>query len=135
MAFIYLHEFPDGKYYVGMTETDPEQRWKDGNGYKDQKKVHDAIKKFGWDNVKHMTIKVDDVNVAQNLEGVLIRMLGTVVNGYNSTYAKRDDVFMNLVEAEALCKGLQTRVDNLVGLVQTQRKQIEILRKVATKCD
>lgn len=34
---IYMHEFPDGKKYIGMTSQTPERRWKTGEGYKKTK--------------------------------------------------------------------------------------------------
>lgn len=49
---VYKHTAPNGKVYIGMT-LDPVRRWKNGNGYKGQKKFYDAIKYFGWDNFKH----------------------------------------------------------------------------------
>ena len=46
---IYLHD----KYYVGITKKGVENRWKcNGNGYKTQVFGH-AIKKYGWENIKH----------------------------------------------------------------------------------
>jgi len=57
---LYVHTFPNGKVYVGITSRDPEERWEYGCGYlkvrKDgrpiQPKIYYAIKKYGWYNVK-----------------------------------------------------------------------------------
>ena len=50
---VYLHIFPNGKVYVGITGQKPHDRWgKDGNGYK-HNRLASAIAKYGWKNVEH----------------------------------------------------------------------------------
>lgn len=53
---VYIHTFPNGKRYVGITSKTPEQRWKDGLGYYHQKFVFSAILKYGWENIQHTII-------------------------------------------------------------------------------
>ena len=49
---VYLHIFPNGKVYVGITGQKPHERWgKDGNGYK-YNRLASAIAKYGWNNVR-----------------------------------------------------------------------------------
>lgn len=50
---VYMHTTPSGKRYIGITSIDPEKRWNGGiSGYKGQ--VFElAIKKYGWENIKH----------------------------------------------------------------------------------
>ena len=51
--YVYLHtNLINGKKYVGITSQEPEQRWKNGKGYKGQH-FSNAIKKYGWNNFKH----------------------------------------------------------------------------------
>lgn len=51
---VYKHTFPNGKLYIGITSKTPEKRWKkDGAGYQSQRHVYNAIKKYGWNNIKH----------------------------------------------------------------------------------
>ena len=50
---VYMHEFPNGKKYVGITMQDSETRWQRGNGYVRNKYMARAIKKYGWDNITH----------------------------------------------------------------------------------
>lgn len=49
---IYKHIFPNGKVYVGITCRKPEDRWKNGLGYKKQY-VYKAIEKYKWHNIEH----------------------------------------------------------------------------------
>ena len=50
---VYIHTFPNNKVYVGITSSNENIRWrKNGTGYKKQH-VYKAIKKYGWENVKH----------------------------------------------------------------------------------
>jgi len=51
---VYIHTFPNGKKYVGITKQDVIKRWGlHGTGYKGQRFLWDAIQKYGWDNVIH----------------------------------------------------------------------------------
>lgn len=49
---VYIHTFPNGKRYVGLTTQSVNSRWRGGEGYKDQF-VYRPIKKYGWNNIKH----------------------------------------------------------------------------------
>lgn len=54
---IYVHIFPNGKKYIGITSQKPIRRWgKNGNGYTNQGLVWNAIQKYGWDNIEHYII-------------------------------------------------------------------------------
>ena len=50
---IYKHTFPNNKVYVGLTCQNPLDRWQGGYGYKKQRLMFNAIKKYGWDNIRH----------------------------------------------------------------------------------
>ena len=51
---VYKHIFPNNKVYIGVTCKKPKYRWDNGNGYqKSQRKIYNAIKKYGWENIKH----------------------------------------------------------------------------------
>ena len=80
---VYIHTFPNRKHYVGITSRTPLERWNNGLGYKGQKKLYSAIKKYGWDNVSHVVNYVEDERTARHMEAVLIRFLDSVNNGYN----------------------------------------------------
>lgn len=55
MYTLYMHTTPDEKRYVGVTSRQPEIRWGNGWGYYGQP-FFDAVKQFGWDNIKHEII-------------------------------------------------------------------------------
>lgn len=57
--FIYIHEFPNGKVYIGMTCARIENRWRNGKGYWQQPYVYNAINKYGWDNIIHDILEFD----------------------------------------------------------------------------
>lgn len=50
---VYKHTFPNGKVYIGITCQKPEIRWDFGWGYRAQPFVFNAIRKYGWGNIKH----------------------------------------------------------------------------------
>lgn len=49
---VYKHTFPNKKVYIGITSQSSNRRWREGEGYKGQL-VHNAIIKYGWDNINH----------------------------------------------------------------------------------
>lgn len=81
---VYIHAFPDGKYYIGLTKQKPEVRWGfNGWGYHNQP-VYKAIEKFGWIDIKHDVVATDlDMYEAQELEKSLIEKYDSINNGYN----------------------------------------------------
>lgn len=50
---VYMHVFPNGKIYVGITKQKPEYRWRSGKKYNNNKYMENAINKYGWDNIEH----------------------------------------------------------------------------------
>ena len=50
---VYIHTIPNGKVYVGITSRKPEKRWNYGYGYANNKHFDQAIRKYGWDSIKH----------------------------------------------------------------------------------
>lgn len=50
---VYIHTSPSGKKYIGITSMIPELRWSNGNGYPTNQYFKNAIKKYGWQNIKH----------------------------------------------------------------------------------
>lgn len=50
---VYKHTCPNGKVYIGITNQTVSKRWRNGKGYHHNAHFTNAIKKYGWDNIKH----------------------------------------------------------------------------------
>lgn len=87
---VYLHVFPNGKRYYGITRRDPEARWREGKGYmqKGQVRMRNAVLKYGWVNVTHIVLLSNlTQEEAQAAERYLVENNNTVDPrfGYNMT--------------------------------------------------
>lgn len=81
---VYMHVFPNGKQYIGITQMNPADRWHGGSGYKNQPKMRAAIKKYGWKNVEHIILFHGLTKTeAEQKEIELIKDFNTIENGYN----------------------------------------------------
>lgn len=70
-----MHEFPNGKVYVGMTSRKPYERWSGGHGYKGQPQLWEAIVEHGWNNIRHRVVESGLTKPeAEELERVLIKI-------------------------------------------------------------
>ena len=83
---LYIHKFPNGKVYVGITMQDVEKRWENGFGYRGQPCVFNAIMKYGWQNIEHIVL-FDGLSKeeAEEKEIALIRLYDSTNRdkGYN----------------------------------------------------
>lgn len=86
MRFIvYMHTTPNGKKYIGMTQKKPKERWRNGKGYYTQY-FGKAIKKYGWDNIKHEIIAeglTEEQAEVKEKELILFYKTNDVKFGYN----------------------------------------------------
>lgn len=90
---VYKHTLPmsvSGKendmVYIGLTSIIPENRWRNGLGYWQNKYFYNAIKKYGWDNFKHEILFSGlTKEEAENMEIDLIRQYNSAnrLYGYN----------------------------------------------------
>lgn len=73
--YVYIHtNLINNKKYIGITSCEPEERWKNGNGYKHNEHFNNAIKKYGWDNFKHEVILENETfEYACKIERCLIK--------------------------------------------------------------
>lgn len=86
--YVYLHKnlINNKKYYGITSEKNPGLRWK--KGYKHNKHLTSAFKKYGWDNFSHEIVKQNlTKREAENLEIELIKKYKTndPKFGYNKT--------------------------------------------------
>lgn len=84
-----MHECPNGKRYIGITKNDPQKRWKNGKAYKGNAHFTNAVKKYGWDNIKHVILhKGLSKEEACNYEVKYIELYQTYdpEYGYNLTH-------------------------------------------------
>ena len=54
-----MHTCPNNKVYIGMTRRNPLTRWKNGNGYSENREFYQDILLYGWDNIKHEILYSD----------------------------------------------------------------------------
>lgn len=98
---LYLHIFPNGKVYVGITGYKPQSRWgKNGNGYK-HNRLASAIRKYGWNNVQHKVLFTGlTKEEAGELEKKLIAVFHSADgrNGYNAQTGGWSDVNWTMSE-------------------------------------
>ena len=69
---VYCHTTPSNRKYVGIS-CDPKKRWNEGRGYSKNYIFYRAIKKYGWDNIKHEILYDGiDLETAKEIEANLI---------------------------------------------------------------
>ena len=82
MYTVYKHTTPSNKVYIGLTKQTVSRRWRKGEGYRKNIHFYRAIKKYGWDNIKHEILATNlSKEDAKRLEIQLIAE-------YNSTNPK-----------------------------------------------
>ena len=60
MAYtVYMHvNKTNGKRYIGITcQSNPKRRWAKGEGYKQQKRFYNAIKRYGFNGFEHLILE------------------------------------------------------------------------------
>ncbi|MBR5586559.1 MAG: GIY-YIG nuclease family protein, partial [Clostridia bacterium] len=86
MYYVYMHIFPNGKRYIGVTSLKPELRWgANGCNYKNTY-MKNAIKKYGWNNIIHKIIACNlTQEEASDMEIALIKKYNSAnrLYGYN----------------------------------------------------
>ena len=87
MFFVYIHTCPNGKRYIGVTIKNPEIRWNNGKGYRQNTYFYRAIQKYGWDNIEHECFTVESIGLMNYWERILIHHYNTIIPefGYNHT--------------------------------------------------
>ena len=75
----------NGKIYIGQTKQSPNERWRNGNGYKRNVYFYHSIQKYGWDNFEHKILEknIKSVEQANEREIYYINEYDSYRNGYN----------------------------------------------------
>ena len=82
-VYIHINKDDNNKSYVGISRN-PKKRWRNGEGYKEQPKFYYAIKKYGWNNFKHIILLKDlSLEEAWAKEKKYIKKYDSINDGYN----------------------------------------------------
>ena len=75
-----------GKYYIGITSRNPEERWKRGKAYSHNPHLTRAVEKYGWDIFeKNIVVTGLPFEIASRFERRLIKECDSYKNGYNQS--------------------------------------------------
>lgn len=129
---VYKHTSPNGKVYIGITKMNPELRWQNGAGYKENNKFWKDILFYGWSNIKHEILYVDlTEEEAKNKEVELISRYKSndEAFGYNkivSNYVPKKDkrnvgTDINLLKSKMVANGDIDCVNALSKLLNISR--------------
>ena len=136
---IYMHVVPKelslydyDKYYIGITSRNLEERANYGFGYKGSTYFYSAIKKYGWNNIKHIVLKENLTEYeAKEMEKLLIKYLKTNDTKYGYNLTKGGDGVVGLVHSDKSKKKIS---DSKMGKKYTQERlenHKKLLRKNA----
>ena len=80
-----LTSLDTNKSYIGVTSKEVEERWLDGDGYKNQEYFYSDILKYGWDRFsKEVLYQCNEFTESREKEKYYIETYNTVYpNGYN----------------------------------------------------
>lgn len=121
---VYIHEAPNGKLYVGITGTSPKRRWRNGEGYWSNEHFSAAIKKYGWENIKHLIIAEGLTrSEAEEMERDLIKKYNT--NNRRYGYNIEQGGMLNKAVSEETRKKLRERSTGVHPSDETRRKMSE----------
>ena len=126
MYTVYQHKNKiNGKVYIGITSQNPEQRWRNGEGYKSSPHFYSAIQKYGWDNFEHNILFVELTKEQACLkEQELIKEFNSTNReyGYNSTSG--GDIFvMNEETKQKISQALMGNQNNLGHSCSEEKKK------------
>lgn len=126
---VYIHiNKKNNKKYVGLTSRKPEQRWNNGNGYRQNAHFWSAIKKYGWDNFEHEVIASRlTKQEAENFEKLLIKQLGC----YKTEFGYNNDMGGNAADKVSEQTRLKQSLSYIGNTSSDRQKQVasEMLRK------
>lgn len=140
MYSVYMHKFPNGKVYVGITSKPLEERWgTDGRNYRSQF-VYKAIQKYGWDNIDHICVAdgLTDVEACALEIELISKYNATSIDcGYNCTtggeksYDFSEETRHRLSESHLGHKLSQEHIDSIVQAHLGVPRTDEVKRKIS----
>lgn len=128
---VYMHIFPNNKRYIGITCQDIKDRWKNGTGYgSDQPLIYNAIKKYGWENVKHIILFKDlTEEQAKKEEKKLIEQYNTFDDRYGYNMTLGGDGFLKYATEEEKEEVYQKRVEKAREYYQENKEKCKVRQK------
>ena len=107
---VYAHITPNNKVYIGITSNKPYKRWKHGQGYIGCTLFYNAIKKYGWDKIKHI-ILMEGLNkeIAIECEKALIKKYRSNERKYGYNLTEGGEGNWGLVMSEEARKKLSEK--------------------------
>lgn len=120
---VYYHLLPNNKYYIGMCKN-PEKRWKNGYGYRENKELNEDILKYGWKKIKHKIVyTTEDEKEAFKMEAYLIYLYNSAnpKYGYNkrSPLGKRTKE-LSIEEKERYIKCLDIEQRKIIDEIELE---------------
>lgn len=130
--YVYIHTFPNKKVYIGITHQNPNRRWRNnGEGYRKQNFIYNAIKKYGWENVKHEILYTNltkEEAEQKEIELIAKYQSNNEKYGYNIANGGNCNESMSEKTKELIRNKLKGN-SNAKGSVRSE-KQIEFIKKI-----
>ena len=123
MAYtVYKLTSPSNKVYIGITSRSVKQRWNNGIGYKKCPAMNNAIRKYGWENIKkEILLENTTEEEAKSLETLLIKLHRSNESGYGYNLTEGGDGTKGYYPSEETRK---KRSEALKGRKYPNRKRV-----------
>lgn len=129
---LYMHIFPNNKKYIGITSKTPNARWENGSGYtkNGQPAMYNAIRKYGWENIKHEIIAYNLSHAeAIKLEKYYIELYKTNCSKYGSKFGYNmtdggEGTLGHIVSDEAKLKMSKIKIGKYTGSLCYKSKPV-----------
>lgn len=137
---VYMHITPSGKMYIGMTRQSLTKRFDNGRGYKNCYRFAKAIKKYGWENIKHILIKdnlteeeakameislISKFDTTNNKNGYNCSVGGNIPNITNETRRKRSELAKGRILSEKVKNKIRESNKNKFVSLETRKRMSE----------
>lgn len=128
---VYKHTSPSGKVYIGIAK-DIKHRWRNkGSGYKGSTRIANAIKKYGWDNIKHEILFSElTKEAACQKEIELIKIFKSTDPAFGYNLLSGGQCGLHSVETKEKIKKSNTGH----SVSESVRKRLSVVRSVPVIC-